>query len=693
MPETTAQDIPVTLQSPVNLLPAVGPKRVALLGQLGIATVGDLLHHFPRTYLDRSAITPMAEVQPGDTVTVEGAALRAKHVRLRGRMSLCEAVLEDGSGQLKATFFGRGYMAAQFTPGSRWILSGTAGNRNGPVLENPEYEKIDDEDGDRIHTGRVVPVYPLADGLSQRQLRGWVRQALDLVTAWPEILPRALAKKTRGLAGREAIELLHFPPSMAAVESARERLAYEELLALQLAVLSERSTRAKEAGVSHRMNGPMLKTLHTLLPFPLTHGQEGAIAAALVDMSRLMPMMRLVQGDVGCGKTVVALHCVAAACDGGFQSAFMAPTELLAEQLYLNLESWLAPLGVRMALLTASVKAKKALRDALHAGELDVVVGTHALIQEATRFHNLGLVIVDEQHRFGVAQRQRLATKGRYPDILQMTATPIPRSLAIAVYGGMDISTIPDLPPGRQPIATSRIPASKVPGMYDFIRAAAATGQQTFYVCPLIEESETKRAAAVTTHYEMLSQGPLEDLRTALLHGRVPRDEREEIMRAFRDGAIDVLFATSVIEVGIDVPRATIMAIEDAGQFGLSQLHQLRGRVGRGTVASYCFLLGTPKTKDGRERLRILTETSSGFDLSEADLRLRGPGEVYGFRQSGLGELRVADIVRDAGLLEQAKRDAAGILAKDPELKRPAHAALRLRAARFVTAAADGPLT
>lgn len=690
MPETEATPIPLTLDMPVEVLPGIGPKRLAPLHQLGIRTIGDLVHHFPRTYLDRSAITPMAEAAPGETVTVEGHCVRARNVRLRGRLNLCDAEFEDESGRLRATFFGRGYLARTLEGDGRWVLSGAVGTRNeAPVLENPEYEKITEAgDGDRLHAGRVVPVYPLAEGLSQRYMRRWIHQALESIEPWPENLPPMLLEKAPALpdaAGntRAAVAALHFPDTMATVESARDRLAYEELLALQLAVLAERETRQRESGVAHAVNGPLLRALHDRLPFSLTPGQDAAIAAALRDMAAPAPMMRLVQGDVGCGKTQVALHCVAAACDGGYQAAFMAPTELLAEQVYLNLEGWLGPLGVSMALLTASTREKAAVRQKLKSGALSVVVGTHALIQETTHFRDLGLVIVDEQHRFGVAQRDRLASKGHYPDLLQMTATPIPRSLALAVYGGMDITTIRDLPPGRQPVLTRRIPASKIADMHGFIHQQAAEGHQTFYVCPLIEESDTRRAAAVTTHFETLSAGPLSGLRTALLHGRIPRDERDTVMRAFRDGAIDVLFATSVIEVGIDVPRATIMIIEDAGQFGLSQLHQLRGRVGRGGDAAYCFLLGTPTTRDGRERLRILCETGSGFDLAEEDLRLRGPGEVYGLRQSGLGELRVADIVRDCDLLDQARRDAETVLAVDPSLSSPTHAALKARADRF----------
>jgi len=387
-------------------------------------------------------------------------------------------------------------------------------------------------------------------------------------------------------------------------------------------------------------------------------------------------MFRLLQGDVGCGKTIVALHAVAAAADGGYQTALMAPTEVLAEQHFLSLCDSLEPLGMRVELLTGTTRAAAAVRSQIAAGHAHVVVGTQALIQEKTAFHNLGLAIIDEQHRFGVLQRSVLSDKGLNPDVLQMTATPIPRTLAITVYGGMDVTVIDELPPGRLPVKTSRVPENKINDLYAYLVDQVRQGAQAYIICPLVEESDKRDLTAVTSHFEELSAGPLVSLRTALIHGRMPTSDKDAAMGRFKRGEVDVLFSTTVIEVGVDVPNATIIVIENAAQFGLTQLHQLRGRVGRSTRQSHCFLLGKPQTQDGRRRLEALCTMTSGFDIAEEDLQLRGPGEFYGVRQAGLTDLRVADLIRDVRLLDQARRDAQDILHIDPHMEHPEHAAL-----------------
>ena len=431
------------------------------------------------------------------------------------------------------------------------------------------------------------------------------------------------------------------------------------------------------------MDGPTLQAFRKSLPFALTPAQERAVADILDDMASPRPMLRLLQGDVGCGKTAVALHAIAAALDGGFQIALMAPTEILAEQHGLSLRELLGDMGVSIEVLTGSTSGAAAVRRRVASGETHVVIGTHALIQKNTSFSRLGLAIVDEQHRFGVMQRGTLVEKGLNPDVLHMTATPIPRTLAITVYGGMDISVIDEMPPGRLPVKTRRVTPAKESDLYQYIRDQARQGRQAYVICPLVDESDKQDLTAVTTHYRELSSGPLAQARTALLHGRMSGAEKDEVMHRFKRGEIDVLFSTTVIEVGIDAPNAVIIAIEDAAQFGLTQLHQLRGRVGRGAAQSHCFLLGKPKTKDGRHRVEIMCKTTSGFDIAEEDLALRGPGEFYGVRQAGLSDLHVADLIRDVRLLDQARRDAQDILEDDPWLEEPAYRHLRAAAEHF----------
>ncbi|MCX5769128.1 MAG: ATP-dependent DNA helicase RecG [Candidatus Hydrogenedentes bacterium] len=675
-----------SLDSPVETLSGIGPKRAVLLANLGITTVRDLLFHLPRDYQDRRRVTPIAEAREGETVTVEAEVVRARQVRLRGRMSLAVVTLRDSSGEMQATWFGRGFLAKAFVPGARGLFTGPVGKYKGPALKNPDYEMLSgDDEEDRLHTGRVVPIYRLTEKVTQRMLRRWAWNALNACA--PELdepLPERLRAKYKFPQVGQAIRTAHFPDEIDLAQKARARFAYEELLEIQLGVLGERAQRLhEEKGIRHMTNGPLLAAFRASLPYKLTSAQAHAVDDILSDLESPRPMLRLVQGDVGSGKTVVALHAIAAAADGAHQTAVMAPTEVLAEQHFLVLRGMLEPLGLWVELLTGSMRGAAAARRRILRGEAHVVVGTHALIQEKVEFKRLGLVIIDEQHRFGVYQRSELAAKGTNPDVLHMTATPIPRTLAITVYGGMDVTVIDEMPPGRLPVKTRRIPADKIPDLYNYIVERAHEHLQTYYVCPLVEESDKRELAAVTTHFHELSAGPFSGIRTALMHGRLDPDEKDRIMREFKQGLVDVLFSTTVIEVGVDVPNATTMVIEDAAQFGLTQLHQLRGRVGRGNVQSYCFLLGMPKTEDGARRLDIMCKTSSGFEIAEEDLKLRGPGEFYGVRQAGLSDLRAADLIRDVRLLDHARRDAQDILKRDPALAQPQHALLAQRAARF----------
>ena len=659
-----------SLDASVESLPGIGPARAGLLAALNINNIRDLLFHLPRDYQDRSNIAPIAQVSEGEEVTVQGKVVSARNMRLRGRMSMALVTVADDSGSIKATFFGRGFLAqSAFQPGARVILTGVVEQYKGLALKNPEYEVLGEDDDDALQTGRIVPVYRLTEKVSQRLLRRWIWTALEQCgPAVEETLPNEVLRVNQWPAIRPALREVHYPSTLESARAARERFAYEELLGLQLAVLGERAIRLhEESGHCHVINGPHLKALGRALPFQLTRAQELAISEILRDMASPRPMARLVQGDVGCGKTVVALHAIAAAADGGFQTALMAPTEILADQHGVQLRNLLEPLGLRVESLTGSMRGAAQIRKRIAAGEADVVVGTHALYQESTRFHRLGLVVIDEQHRFGVLQRAKLTQKGRCPDVLHMTATPIPRTLAITVYGGMDLTIIDELPPGRLPVKTRRITPAKLSGLHEYLHEQARRGFQAYIICPLVDESENREdLTPVIRHFEELSAGPLAGLRTGLIHGRLDAREKDAIMLEFKAGQLDVLFSTTVIEVGIDVPSATTMVVEDAPQFGLTQLHQLRGRVGRGAEQSYCFLLGAPKTQDGKRRLQILCEYASGFDIAEQDLLLRGPGEFHGVRQAGLSDLRIADLIRDVRLLDRARRDAQAMIDANP---------------------------
>lgn len=678
-PEThSPADAPLLLTDPVTALPGIAEKRAALLKTLGIVSLEDLLFHLPREYQDRSTIHAIADVKVGDKVTLCGEIVSARSIRLRGGKNMAILEVDDGTGSIKVSLFGRGFLVhSALRKGARAFFTGTVGEYKGLTLQNPDYEALTEEEaGETLHTGRIVPVYGLTDGVSQRMLRLWIHTALKKTgAAVEESLPAALREQHQLMPLDEALTAVHYPSEKEQAERGRRRLVYEELLVMQCAILQRRARhQEQECGIVHDTEGPLLQELRKNLPFTLTPGQQKAVEAIFADMAAKRPMFRLVQGDVGCGKTLVALHALTAAVDSGSQVAFMAPTEILAEQHYSTLVDLLAPLGIEPALLTASTPRAAQLRNAIEAGEVPVVVGTHALVQPTTNFHQLGLVIIDEQHRFGVGQRDDLMRKGASPDILHLTATPIPRTLALTLYGGMDISLIPDMPPGRMPVKTAMVPDSKKEDLYGYLRDEAAKGRQSYIVCPLVEESEHfAELTPLIDHYLELTEGALAGLRCAMLHGRMDPREKEEVMTAFKNREIDVLFSTTVIEVGVDSPTATTMVIEDAGRFGLTQLHQLRGRVGRGKIQSHCFLLGRPTTPEGRERLKLLRESTNGFEIAEADLALRGPGDYCGARQSGLPDFRAADLLKDVQLLEEAREDAQALLAADPLLEKAEH--------------------
>ncbi len=691
MPSIGESDVSrISLDIPVSTLPGIGEKRASALALLGIYTIRDMLFHLPREYRDRSTIQSISSAQVGMTITVNAEIISARSVRLRGKTTMAVLTIRDKTGTINASFFGRGFLTyTTLKKGTRCYFTGKVTEYKGLNLKNPEYEIVpNDEENATLHTGRIVPIYSLTEGITQRQLRQWVYNALtETARSINETLPPSLLRKHDLPPITEAIHSVHFPENMESAQNSRKRFAYEELLAMQLGILMNRRTVIDSTpGIAHTTHGTLLKRLKTTLPFKLTTGQEQSVNDILTDMAAPRPMFRLLQGDVGCGKTLVALHAVAVAADTGTQTAFMAPTEILAEQHFATLHQLLQPLGMSVVLLTGSTPNRKEIRKQIASGIHQVIVGTHALYQEQTIFHRLGLVIIDEQHRFGVGQRDLLAKKGMAPDILHTTATPIPRTLAITVYGGMDISVITDMPPGRLPVKTALMPENKKEELYQYIRDQAHNGYQSYIVCPLVEESERfSELTPLIDHYIALSEGPFSGLRCALLHGRLDPREKENIMARFKNREIDVLFATTVIEVGVDSPTATTMVIEDAGRFGLTQLHQLRGRVGRGNVQSWCFLAGKPSTPEGRKRLDILRTCNNGFDIAEADLKLRGPGEYCGARQSGLPDFRIADLLLDARLLDSARRDATQILERDPALELPEHALLGNAARRFAS--------
>jgi ATP-dependent DNA helicase RecG len=658
----------------VTRLDGVGPKRTESLARLGVRTIADLLAHFPRGYEDRRTIARVADAVEGERITLRVRVVDARLVRLRGRLNMAEVTIEDDSGRMRATWFNQGYLARTLKSGTALVLTGLIGKYKGPALKNPELEILSGDELDSLHVGRLVPMYPMTEGLSQRVFREWVWRALETGAQPADALPQH-TRDQYGFADRaESLRAVHFPESIDSAESARKLFAFEELLVLQSLVLRQRGENASRRGISHSVDGAHLAALRKSLPFRPTGGQSAAIDEILADMASPRPMARLLQGDVGCGKTMVALHAIASCVDGGYQAALMAPTEVLAAQHYRTLLAGLEPLGMRVALLTGS--SPKDVRAEIRSGDAHVVVGTHALFEDATEFRLLGLAIVDEQHRFGVGQRERLAAKGADPDRLHLTATPIPRSVAMTLYGAMDLTMIRELPPGRLPVKTSVVRPGREREVWAAVRDQVELGFQAYVVCPNVESSEKRKLADAHSRFEALSQGAFGGLRCALVHGRLESEEKDRLLEDFRAGRIDVLVSTTVIEVGVDAPRAAVIAVEDAGSFGLTQLHQLRGRVGRSGHPSYCFLLGKPASGEAARRLEILCETNDGFRIAEEDFALRGPGEIHGERQSGLSDLKAARLPRDMELLLEARRAAEAIFAADPELADPDHAAL-----------------
>jgi ATP-dependent DNA helicase RecG len=683
----TAPPQPLTPASAATELSGVGEASARLLGLIGVRTVGDLLKRLPRRYMDYSQEYPIAHAFYGQEGTVKGTIRAIEEKRIPGKKSMVVAEIVDDTGALTATWFSP-YVARVLYPGAQVVLSGKFGERRGHlVLEGPEFELLD---ADLLHTGRIVPVYGLTKGLYQKQLRGFVSKALDAcVPNLVEFVPETVRTRARLLPLATATRAIHFPPDDATLKAARHRLGFDEFFLLQLGMQQRKHQWQTETpGHAFTVDEGPLERFFNVLPFALTAAQRRVLADIVADMRRPQAMSRLVQGDVGSGKTVVAAAAMLAAVAEGFQATLMAPTAILAEQHARTLTRLYAALPeeerphVRLLIGSTGTKERRAIAAGLTDGTIDLLVGTQAIIQTGVEFARLGFATVDEQHRFGVIQRATLRSKGHNPDLLVMTATPIPRSLALTLHGDLDVSVIDELPPGRQAIITRAGGPDDRPSEYEAIRAEVQAGRQAFVICPLVEESEQIEAKAATEEWERLRTEVFPDLRVALLHGRMRPAEKDRVMAEFRDREYDILVATAVIEVGIDIPNASIMLIEGANRFGLSQLHQFRGRVGRGAAQSYCILIAEDTSVNAQTRLEAMVETQDGFVLAQKDLEMRGPGEFLGTRQSGLPELQVAELA-DVRLLETARREAERTLADDPTLAAPPVAPLRERLQAF----------
>ena len=657
------------LDSPVTAIQSIGPEKSRKLSRLGILTVKDLIEHFPRDYEDRSQVVPISEIKLNEENTFRGRVrgipedMRVKNLRI------VRARIEDSTGGIVAVWYNQPYMKKAFKEGAEYIFTGKAVRKyNNIEIQSPEFEIV--SEGSILSGGRIVPVYSSTSGISQKMLRSIIKDTLDYAgNQIHDFIPTSIRKKYKLCDRNYAVSNIHFPESNESFFIARRRLVFEELFMLQTALLKMKSSVNKgKSGIVFK-NINCAKEILNALPFELTDAQKKVMREIVNDIKSGKSMNRLVQGDVGSGKTAVALVTAFIAIRNGYQSALMAPTEVLAGQHYEFISKILDSLGIKTVLLTGSLKKKekeKAL-ELIKSGEAKMVIGTHAVIQENVEFQKLGMVITDEQHRFGVRQRGTLSEKGENPHVLVMTATPIPRTLALILYGDLDISIIDHLPPGRQKIDTLSVNSSYHERIYSFIRKEVDRGRQVYIICPMIDENDKLDVQDVTTYTEKLKNEIFSDYSVECMHGKIKPQKKQEIMEEFAKNNINILVSTTVIEVGINVPNATIMMIENAERFGLAQLHQLRGRVGRGSEKSYCILVCDSKSKVAKERMNMMTKSSDGFEISEMDLKLRGPGEFFGTRQHGLPEMKIANLYKDMNILKEAQKASLEIMNMDIE--------------------------
>jgi len=678
----------VPLEQSLTNLAGIGPRSGERLAKLGLYTVRDLLYYYPRDHIDYARQVSIRNLVAGETVTLVATVRRCNCFSSprNTKLTIFELVLKDHTGQIKLSRFfaghryrSRGWQEQQkrlYPPGAVVAASGLVKeSKHGITLENPEVEILQHSGDaiDSIKVGRVVPVYPLTEGVEPNLIRRAVVAALPATAHLQEVLPESLRQRYVLIEISQAIAHIHFPPDSQALDTARRRLVFDEFFYLQLGLLKRRQQeRQSQSSAVLAPQGQLIARFYQLLPFALTGAQQRVVNDILRDLNSPAPMNRLVQGDVGSGKTVVAVVAMLAAIQAGYQTALMAPTEVLAEQHYRKLVCWFNQLHLPVELLTGSTKAAKRreIHSQLQTGELPVLVGTHALIQDTVEFAHLGLVVIDEQHRFGVQQRARLQQKGEHPHVLTMTATPIPRTLALTLHGDLDVSQIDELPPGRRPIQTTILQRSDRAHAYDLIHREVLQGQQAYVVLPLVAESEKLDLRSAIDEHQRLQDSVFPEFKVGLLHGRMTAAEKDEAINLFRDSEVQILVSTTVVEVGVDIPNATVMLIEHAERFGLSQLHQLRGRVGRGASQSYCLLMNSSKAETARQRLKVLEQSQDGFFIAEMDMRLRGPGEVLGMRQSGLPDFALASLVEDQEVLELAREAAEKIMTKDETLER-----------------------
>jgi len=662
------------LATPLQFLKGVGPRRAADLEHAGLITLDDLLSRFPIRYEDRSRFQPIATLKPGQSVSVAGRVLACglRSTRRPG-FKIFEAAIDDGTGPLRVVWLNQPFLKDVFMRGQHVVLYGAIEMRGAVSMQltNPQYEILDDEDGETIHTGRIVPVYERTGAVTPKMQRRLVYDALQKLPAeLPDHLPEEIRVRLGMPSRYAALMATHFPPDDVPIDAlnrfatpAQQRLIFEEAFIFQMGVAARRrAAAAEQKSAAIHVDDRIRESARAVLPFRLTQGQKDALKEIVADLQRPQPMNRLLQGDVGAGKTIVALIAAVVAMENGLQAAFMAPTEILAEQHFVNISRLLQASRFRVALLTGSTgsAARREQLAQVESGAIQLVVGTHALVQGDVQFKQLGLVVIDEQHRFGVLQRATLRAKGLHPDVLVMTATPIPRTLALTVYGDLDVSMIRELPAGRLAVKTLAKPESRRAEVYEFVRGELDAGRQVYVIYPLVEESEKIDVKAATQMADYLAQEVFPAYKVGLLHGRLKADAKDRVMKAFAAGELQLLVSTTVVEVGIDVPNASVMIVEHAERFGLSQMHQLRGRVGRDHHQSHCFLLyQSPLSDEARDRLKAMTDTTDGFEIAERDLRLRGPGDFFGTRQAGIPTFRMIDLVRDRELLDTAQREAA----------------------------------